>query len=396
MRLFLKIFLQLLFAVIFLCETVIGDDKQNDSLCSKKVCTPKFFAVALGKVDNKKLHNSANLCDLIILSPTSYPKIPSVLKEMNKKITILGYCETMSSDVDNEEFVELNKHEDWFLHDGNGRRINVYVNKTNKRFGMDKTKEGYQDWLANKCKKIIEAGYDGIFLDNLGVVFGYKNPFKYSGFPVGIENFNWQRGSIKLLEKVKAAVGKRNIVVFNQISVDDNSKLLGLIKNNNGMDAMTASISFADACDGAMKENFFDNGKQINEDAPKFLNLLNILNKKNKYTLCLSRGNSAREAKTLYCLYLLALNGENSFFSYQIDYKTINWFDFYEKDLGSPLNDYSNYNGIGMREYMNGLVVVNFSNIIKLVNLPGEFSNDEGQKVKTLTLNGKTGELLFK
>lgn len=396
MRLFLKIFLQLFFAAIILCETVIGNDKWNDSSNSKMASTPKFFAVALGKVDNKKLCNSANLCDLMILSPTSYPKIPSILEEINKKIIILGYCETMSSDAGNEEFMELNKHEDWFLHDGNGRRINVYVNKTNKRFGMDKTKEGYQEWLANKCKKIIVAGYDGIFLDNIGVVFGYKNPFKYSGFPVGIDNSNWQKGSIKLLEKVKAAVGKKSIVVFNQISGDDNSKLFGLIKNNNGMDAMTASISFVDACDGAMKENFFDNGKQINEEAPKFLDLLRILNKKNKYTLCLSRGNSARDAKTLYCLYLLALDGENSFFSYQIDYKTITWFDFYEKDLGEPLNEYSNYNGIGMREYKNGLVVVNFNNMVKLVNLPGEFSNDKGQKIKRLTLNGKTGELLFK
>lgn len=69
------------------------------------------------------------------------------------------------------------KHEDWFLHNGKGQRL--YTKDTNwdgtpiYSYYMNPASEGFRRFWVEQIQKQHEAGWQGFFLDNVGVSYAY-------------------------------------------------------------------------------------------------------------------------------------------------------------------------------------------------------------------------------
>lgn len=106
--------------------------------------------------------------DLFVDEEASY-QYARQLKKLNPKIKVLQYLNI--SDVWNYQktFKEWTKqHPEALLKSDRGNYIHPYSkNYGEKRYMFDSTQPIWQDYFANRMKKITNQGMDGLFIDNL-------------------------------------------------------------------------------------------------------------------------------------------------------------------------------------------------------------------------------------
>ncbi len=362
----------------------------------------RFFAACYGsRYSDKDFKEMAKKLDLVILDSYNYPKPPAILKDTKKDIIILAYMNAL--DVHNmeefskrtmredskvyrmyKEWEDINFHEDWLLHDKNGKRVKVFMQRKEERFGLNLGNKGLQEFFSKQVTKLTDNGYDGVFFDNVWVSypFGPKMLISFSSAtPVDMDEGKWWEDNIAFLKAIKKAIGKK-IVVFNQVRGNDPEN----------------SLKYLNVSDGAMDENWISNGKFDFNDFIEGTSIISLINKKNRMSLPIALGQKESEALTLYCSYLLVKDGDNAFFSYMKEYtmKGMNWYPFYEIDLGSSKGDYYRQDGLFLRKFANGLIVVNPNLFSAKTVLPEEYKSRDGEKIKEVILNARGGDIFLK
>ncbi|MBM4047948.1 MAG: hypothetical protein FJ279_22840, partial [Planctomycetes bacterium] len=373
--------------------------------------TAKFLSLHFGRVETEWMVEAAKQVDMMLFSANIQVTVPPAVRAANPKALCLGYLNTLdlgpraSLESMVKEWAEIDrKHEDWFLHDEKGQRILVYMHTgARDRYGLDRTNPGLQRYLAEKAKEIVVAGYDGVFLDNHTLELLFRRKDKYSGFPAGMTNARWQEGGRALLAAIKQAVGKDNppaatgaaragLVVYNGLHGGASRQRSSF--QTEGLSPFEAAMQAAEVCDGGMWEDYFGSSGLTETTLRNAVDTLAAYNKRNKVTVALSTGESAREARTRFCLYLLSLDGDHAYFSYVPDYKRVRWYPVFDTDIGKPAADYELRDGVATRRFEKGFVAVNATERSRLVGMPQPYQNRYAEKLDELTLPPKSGEIL--
>ena len=360
----------------------------------------RFFGYCFGKYSDEQFKEMAKKLDLVILDSYWYPNPPAILKDNKKNLIILAYMSPF--DVSNmekiykqnmnknskgfrmyKEWKEISSHENWFFHDENGRRVRVYLNKKEERFGLDIENKGFQEFYSKLAAELVSNGYDGIFLDNVWVNYPYGSDFREfsSATPIGMNKEKWWKISVDFLKAIKEAIGKR-ILVFNQVRGYDTEN----------------SLKYLATCDGAMDENWLNNGNFYFKDFKEGIDIISVINKRNKISIPVAIGKKEADALRLYCSYLLVKEGDNAYFSYMKGYnfKGMIWYPFYELDLGKPNGNYYQQDGAVFRKFTNGLVIVNPNISSKNILLSEEYKTRDGTIVKEIVFKAREGDILLK
>lgn len=362
--------------------------------------TAQFFSVSFGsRYTDEDFRRMAEKLDLLILDELNYPQVPGILRETNPDIKVFGYCNTFDiRDMSSYEGRNLTPggktdrmlrewHEaddkDWFYRDEQGRRVKVYLNKTDNRYGLDIGKPEVRVSLAAKAKDIAARGYDGVFLDNVGVryPYGYGIGNWVSAVPNELTERKWWDDSILMLRAIKQAVGDK-IVVFNQVRGYNPD----------------VSFEFIAETDGAMDETWLSDGNFKTRQWREDVILIKRINQLNQYTLPIAQGTSEQAAMTLFASYLLAKGGDHAYFSYgPYNFTQWKWFPFYDVDLGKPVEDgYTSDGNVYQRRYERGIVLVNISDTPQTFKLPAQYQTETGEKVTSVRLSERSGRLLQK
>lgn len=176
-----------LLALTTFLQPVSAAEKKDES---PRMRTAQFFSVSFGsKYTDDDFRRMAEKLDLLILDALNYPRPPAILKRTNPNIKVLGYRDCFDakdlSQYAGRKLTPGGKTErmlrewqradaaDWFYHDEQGQRVKVYLNKADNRYGLDIGKPEVREYLAARTREIVDAGYDGVFLDNVGVRYPY-------------------------------------------------------------------------------------------------------------------------------------------------------------------------------------------------------------------------------
>jgi hypothetical protein len=360
--------------------------------------TARIFSVSFGNQYTKDdFRRMAEKLDLVILDPLNYPRVPSALREVNPKIKVLGYRNTFDL-LDMTPYAERELKpggkteqmlrewdqghaENWFYLDDEGRRVNVYLNKRDDRYGLDLGKPEVRNFLATRSKAIVDAGYDGVFLDNVGVryPYGYGVGEWVSAVPTGLTERKWWDDSILMLREIKDAVGD-GLVVFNQV------------RGYN----QPVSLDFVAETDGAMDETWLSDGNFQPQQWREDVALVRRLNEMNQYTLPVAEGTSEAAARTLFASYLLAKDGEHAYFAYgPYNFTQWRWFPFYDAELGRAQGAYTQEGDVYSRRFQRGIVLVNISDEPRSFALPAEYQTELAEKVRSVDIPARSGEILY-
>ena len=350
---------------------------------------------------------AAKHVDMMLFSANVTVTIPPAVRKANPDVLCLGYLNVLDFNGKNngpylatpgmkEDWPEINKKEDWFLHDENGERILVYIhNGARERYAIDCTNPELQRYMGEAAKEIVDNGYDGVFLDNFGLELLFRRTDKYTGFPADMTNMRWQDGGKNLIVAIKQALGEENPVIFNGLHGGYSTKRSSF--QTEGISPFAAAMQAVENCDGGMWEGYFGwSGLSLDESVlQRTVDTLAVFNRLNKVTVALATGDSEHDAEVLFCLYLLSMDGDNAYFSYVPDYKRIKWYSIFDTDIDKPASDYELHDGIATRRFGKGLVAVNTREQEAVVALPKTYRNRLGDEVKELTLPPKSGEILF-
>lgn len=298
----------------------------------------------------------------------------SKIKGINPNVLILGYCDVMARTPSSEDWLEVNQHEEWFLHDFDGKRLQ---NKIWGWYCMDVGNQGWREHYASYVEeKITLYGFDGVFADDVWSAFSrYAWTVSYERVPsYGM----WHQEMLEFLRHVKSRIGSKILIV----NTPDNG-------------------DYVDATDGKLEEDFAFKSVPGQTAIDNIKALLQI-SSKGKYYLA-SPYNIANDTKEnmLFALscFLLGVNGPNAYFGWKSiwDAPSHGYYAEFEEaeSLGRPLGEYYSYQSVLVRDFTNGKVVVNVCPHSHTVDLQGTYQTFDGRTITNITLTAHSGLLLL-
>lgn len=326
----------------------------------------------------------------------------SQIKALNPDVVILGYHEIMAINTFDPDYPEVNKHEDWFLHDIYGNRL---VNARWGWYAMDVGNPGWRSHYANYVKDKLDTYplFDGVFADDVweslpcgSLPDQWWNPWTVpNSWIAGSIGDRWHTDMLGMISLVKATIGKR---------------LLILNTDNNG--------DYVDASDGKMEEGFVHaawwSPNEFYDDWYNWtarIEKLKIISQEGKYYIAHS-GVTVPDNPTqsdlaqvrdimIYCFasYLLGINGGNATFGFNDIWTSDGSGGYYPElnvSLGYPVNNYYSVTSVFSRDFERGRVLVNPTQSSYSVNLGGTYKTLEGQLFDEVTLNAHSGMILLR
>ena len=144
----------------------------------------------------------------ILDCPQYYTTQTAAMKQTNPNLKIFGYYDSIMEGTDFNDWEYVNQHEDWFLHDINGNRVQPLNYPTNY---MMNPNSGWSNYYAQQCQQFLTNNpqYDGIFSDDvitdlqeLGLAFTVP----YSQIPASVFT-NWETWMQQHVNRAKSAIG---------------------------------------------------------------------------------------------------------------------------------------------------------------------------------------------
>lgn len=325
----------------------------NGTISYPSVANPIKKSLICFGVDNTFWHDGsgdwhsdnaawASKFDMVVCGPT-VTNVATV-KALNPNIVVLGYKDLVGMKEDMDDWAVVNQHEDWFMHDIYGNRLQTDPNLWSWWL-MNISNPGYRQHLVDYCTNFLTTrNFDGVFCDDpwLGV---WKDWFTWKYPANTIPNTpNWANDMKSLLTLLKQQIG---------------SKLLTV-----NYDASELPYS-----DGIWMENFVAYGI----DTPtwdgytpiRWVDTLyqNSASGKIVVAFChYPRNMDYNDFRFAFGCYLLGINGPNTYF---------NWIDIWspshgyypemDTNLGAPLGAYQVQNGLYIRNFTNLQVIVNMT-----------------------------------
>ena len=356
--------------------------------------TARHCFVALGTIKDYTVHGATY--ELLIVSPES--PLEAALQRAKRaypRARVIGYLNTMDMNDSMPHAAEtLPHHEDWYLHDALGQRVRVRADRykgNRSRFGMNVAKVGYQDFLADRAIEILEAGYDGLQLDNVETDSSY-HPSRVggyiSGLPVELDRASWPEAERSMLARIHQRVAQAGLhdrlLIINQIRSGEPevSRLyLAEVEGANSEGWLTRDMPH----DGRFGwKARMDQASEVSRSG-KILNLIN-------------RTSSLSEDESLYLFasYLLAMDGETLHFYHGTGYRpeSTSWRSFYDIDIGQPTGSMSRGDGYYARPFTGGFVAVNPFDVPTRVQAPAGMVGLSSNPVEAIALQPKSAVIL--
>jgi hypothetical protein len=359
--------------------------------------TARITLMALGTHDSYAVDTTARFA-LLIVSPETEPgSVLARARDAHPHTPVFAYLNTMdvmlSRSRESADFWRA--REDWFLHDDAGERVRVRVHThqgERARYGMNVGHPGWQAYLAARVIQLLEAGYEGIQLDNVETSYSYLPRYIgnwVSAVPVDMTESRWYEAEVELLTAIRAAADAAGFadreLIFNHIRAGEPER----------------SMAFLAPVEGANSEGWM-NSEVVAEGRWGWLSRVELLRRAaaagkrtNPLALAADKPNVS-EASFAFASYLMAYRDERSTFWYGDLYRAhaMTWYPFYDVDLGPPVADMAQLEGSGVyaRAFEGGVVLVNPTDIPQRISPPDAWPSLELGEV---TVGSKEGRILM-
>ncbi len=329
----------------------------------------------------------------IIAHPIAYQGMVTAMKQANPRLKLFVYLSgTFSQPTDASLFAS-----DDFLYDAHG-------NKVHSPFGTYLMNPTKSDWLNNRiatCQAFLaESGYDGCYLDTLGLV-AVGGTF-VSAPPINPSTGNawtpsdWIAATSTLAGQIRTAMSPAP--VFGN----------GLTGGINFYSTTSPTKPLVDAMNGGIAEAWIRGSVvPVNGYPPESVwlenvKMIGVVEAEQKPLLTLTKVHvSATQAQlsqwAQYTLasFLLGTGGLSAFtFSPGQTVDRMSDYPYYHIALGAPTGSYTSSGGVYQRTFLDGLVLVNPTKSSAAVTLPQAYYNSTGTKVTKVSMGAESGMVL--
>jgi hypothetical protein len=317
------------------------------------------------------------------------------IKAKNPNITIIGYKGIAHLETYQEDWSEVNMHEDWFMHDVNGNRIEIQGYPGS--YLMDIGNAGYrQHWVSFVNNKINNPQYDGVLGDNAWNQLAEWGVGDLTKIPFDIRA-RWHTDMVGMLQYIKANLLPGKILVINSDEYDTND--------------------YINIVDGVCREHAIHaiDADPNNYNSWNWLSWLDVLSRDSateKIVMVVSgtttpagtsQADIDRVLKFCYSAFLCALNGPNMYFSFHTEIDSAwrssdgskGYYPIMDTDIGAATGFYYSSQNVYMRDFTKGKVLLNPSSRSYTVNLGLNYRLLDGTIVSSVTLNAWSGEVLL-
>jgi hypothetical protein len=385
--------------VVLLLPWIVGSTAPIS--VAAKPRTGRFTLMALG--DNKltDFEPLVGRYDLLVASHSVGADVIAAFRQRNPGALVLCYFNT--SDV-NAGWIkdpyyarlwnDTNPHEDWFHHDARGQRVRIYYPKYKERFAFNTGNPALQQYLARRVVETLRSGlYDGIQLDNVSTEFPFFEKLVgrwISAVPVNLTPPQWTADEVAMLKAIMQAAADAGFdektIIFNHMRSGEPAE----------------SRAYLDVTDGANCESWMSRrtepdgrwGWKAKVDQVREANQLGKLTN----LLCVPQTVSEQEALFCFASYLMAMEGDRSFFFYAPAYKLTaqrTRYAFYDVDLGAPSAAYEARGGGFWRPFVKGAVAVNPTAQPVTISLPRRYQTMAGEETREVLLGPKQAAILL-
>jgi len=291
-------------------------------------------------------------------------------------------------------FRDTDAHEDWFHHDVDGNRVRIYYPKYKNRCAFNTGNSELQHYLADQVVESLKTNrYDGIQLDNVSTEFPFGEKLIgnwISAVPVRLTPEQWTADEVALLKTIVKVVAEagfdKNTIIFNHMRSGEPLE----------------SRAYLEVVDGANCESWMSRRTELEGrwGWRAKVDQVRQANRLGKLSNLLCRPETASEEEALFCFasYLMALEGERSYFFYATGYKMSDQavrYPFCDVDLGAPLAEYEPRDGAFWRTFAHGVVIVNPGKNAVTVSLPRPLTTLAGGKAERAVVGPKQAAILL-
>jgi len=326
------------------------------------------------------------------------------LREIDPEIRIFRYLNFAAVYDDTAIQRVLDLHPEWILRDENGDPMPSRLQETG--IMMDPGSEGWRGYLAEKATQFVtQQGYDGLMGDVVLMVNELDPDFTgintRTGQPYTTQEYRDDQYQIVL--SVKEALGPDKLLVLNNIQRGS-----GYFEEE--------PYRFLEASNGVVAEGFrglsrWPLDRYLTEEAwiDNVEMMLDVQSRQKAIVAVIKFDkdvvNSQERLRDyelfMFTTFLMGM-GDSCYYTAKIHdpedpYSDISlYFDYWEIDLGEPLDPYESNGSHYQREFENARVLVNPTDSPATVDLGGQFTTLEGEPVSEVTLDAHAGTILLK
>ena len=349
---------------------------------------------------SNQISNIANNYGLFVCDFKMSSASLAAIKAINPNILIYGYIDPLSRYTSSYP-------ENYYLHDLAGNRVTFGPNSGN--YVMDITSSSWMSYVSTNLinNQLSGSYYTGIYLDDIWsslnnyVNYYYQFNDANTGVQLTSSNFdssyvnNWQTNMVTFLTYEKAnMISSHNSVIINTVEELDNTYL--------------------NCVDGEMWEGFFY-ATWLGTTLSDNLNPTATTNGINAMTAASATGKillieslypnvdsqTTQVANYGYTASMLGMADANCYFGYNVGNPNLytydtgnNYMPTLATNLGSPTDAYYSSQNVYMRDFTNGLALLNPSASSYYVNLGRDYKLPNGTTVSSLVLGPFSGEIL--
>jgi len=140
--------------------------------------------------------------------PRYYTTQTQAMKQVKPSLIIYGYYDSIIESSDFDDWDYVTQHEDWFIHDVNGNRVQPLNYPTNYIMNPN---SGWSSYYASQCQQFLNNNpqYDGIFSDDVITdiqEIGMPLTVPYSQISSSVFT-NWGSWMIQHMNNIQTAIG---------------------------------------------------------------------------------------------------------------------------------------------------------------------------------------------
>jgi hypothetical protein len=351
-----------------------------------------------------RTHFKLLICDFFMS-----PSVLASLKANNTNFMIFGYCNSIGVYTSNSYWSTVNAQNNWFMHDVNGNRI------TQNRYGwylMNPGSSGWQQFYSSYVNsKLNETLFDGVFADDTwnrlvdyisyGSLSDAATNETLSNADISTSVVSdWHSNMISFLQNLEGNIisGKKVIVNTDEYLTNDYLAVVDGKMHEGFAYAPWWPLNYYDIL-GSMYNPLESINTMARDSATG-----KIFIAENGVAMPTSLNSATiteiiKNANYCYAATLLGINGTNCYFGYNVGaYYTFNgeadYLPTLVTNLGSPTDSFYQSQGVYMRDFTNGKVLLNLSNNSCQIMLGQNYYLTNGTMVSNVVLGSWSGQIL--
>jgi hypothetical protein len=305
------------------------------------------------------------------------------IKKANPNMRIIGYKDMMGVYPGEDDWAEVNSHEDWFVHAANGNRIlNTFWNWYLMDVGSSGWRQHYVSYVNNQ---ISNAQYDGVFADDVwNTIESWSSQYFNAAIPEAVIS-RWHNDTIEMLQYVKANLLPNKILIVNsdEWNTDD----------------------YLNVADGQMIEGY-EHAPWDPVNSLGTRSSIDVLARKSatgKIVWAVSgtdtNGTSQTQIdammKYCYSSFLIGMNGTQAYWEWNIGDFASSYQTIMDTNIGQQTGAYYSSQSVYIRDFTSGKVLFNPSANSYNVSLEGNYQLLNGTVVSSIILAPWSGEILL-